>query len=445
MNAAIVRRILIPLHERLIGRQTLRFLSDMEASQWWPREKLLALQREKLRRLLQHAHAKTPFHRDRIDKAGINPDSVSLDDLHRLRLLNKADIAAHLPEMIDASVTGGLHDCTTGGSTGAPLAFKMDRSRQAADQAARARSRRWFGIELGEREAYLWGSPIEQTTGDVIKTVRDRLTNHRLLNAFNMTLQSMASYLTELSRFDPVNLFGYPSSLSRLVRFGVDSGRPVRNSSLRAVFTTGELLAPPDRAILEEHLGVPVADGYGSREGGFIAHQCPQGSYHITMESVIVELVDSEGHRVENGQSGEIVVTHLDAVGMPFIRYRTGDIARRSMGACPCGRGLDTLDLVEGRRTDALRRADGGYAHALSVIYVLRNEPAVAEFKVTQRRTLDLDVDIVPRGPLDAASQFRMAQLLSRQIGGAQVRLHLTESITPDPSGKHRHVVSEAT
>ncbi|HVP13049.1 MAG TPA: hypothetical protein VMV94_17880, partial [Phycisphaerae bacterium] len=222
---------------------------------------------------------------------------------------------------------------------------------------------------------------------------------------------------------------------------------PIRNRSLKAVFVTGELFAPADRAVIEEHAGVPVADGYGSREGGFIAHQCPAGSYHVTMESMIVELIDAGGRPVNEGEAGEIAITHLDALGMPFIRYRTGDVARRSGGGCPCGRGLECLEIIEGRRTDMLRTAGGGFAHALSVIYILRDEPGVREFKIVQRSNLDLDVFVVARRDrdFDASRTGRVVGMLKRQISkDSEVRIHLVDEIESDPSGKHRYVVSEA-
>jgi phenylacetate-CoA ligase len=211
------------------------------------------------------------------------------------------------------------------------------------------------------------------------------------------------------------------------------------------VFVTGEKFSPADRAVIEEHVTVPVADGYGSREGGFVAHQCPAGAYHVTMESLIVELLDANGRAVARGEPGEVTLTHLDAYGMPFIRYRTADIARRSDRPCACGRGLESLEIIEGRRTDMLRRSDGGFAHALSVIYVLRDEPTVREFKIIQRPNLDLEVLIVPRGDLGEAGRRRIAELLRRQIGGAiGVEIALVDEIAPESSGKHRCVVSEA-
>ena len=42
---------------------------------------------------------------------------------------------------------------------------------------------------------------------------------------------------------------------------------------------------------------MPVADCYGSREAGFIAHECPAGNYHITAENVIVEILDGDCRR----------------------------------------------------------------------------------------------------------------------------------------------------
>lgn len=421
------------------------YLRDLEHSQSWPLERLRTLQAQKLSRLLQHARTRCPFYRQRLDDAAIDPSRVDLDALGRIQPLTRQDVATHMPAMIDPQVRGGLHRVTTGGSTGEPLIFCMDRRRQAADQAARARTRRWFGIDIGERELYLWGSPVEHSAQDWVKRVRDRLTNHRLLNAFRMTPRRMSQYLAVIERYDPVHIFGYPSSIARLCRHAGNTRGVIQTPSLRAVFVTGELFLPEDRAVIEETVAVPVADGYGARDAGFIAHQCPAGAYHVTMESVIVELLDTAGGPVPNGQTGEVTITHLDAYGMPFIRYRTGDLARRGQSPCPCGRELETLERIEGRSTDMLRTADGGHAHALAAIYVLREEPAVAQFRVRQRPNLDLDVTIVPRAAYDDDCGARIRRGLRRQIGGdIEVRINSVDEIPPSPSGKHRFVETEA-
>ena len=190
---------------------------------------------------------------------------------------------------------------------------------------------------------------------------------------------------------------------------------------------------------------MPVADGYGSREAGFIAHQCPHGTYHLTSESVITELLDDCGRPVAGDEHGEVTVTHLDAFGMPFVRYRTGDLARWEPRLCPCGRGLAAIRDIQGRKTDMLRTTDGGVAHALSVIYVLREEPAIRQFKVVQQADLGLDVTVIADDRFDQPRRERVRRMLQRRIGrGIDVRLSLVDQIAPDPSGKHRYVVSRA-
>lgn len=444
MAPSLVRRVILPLHERLCGRDTLGYARDLEVTQWWPADRLRELQTHKLRALLTSAARHSSFFRERISKARFDPARATLDDLHRIAPLTKSDIRQNLDCLAWPAVPGGLHRASTGGSTGAPISFYMDRARQAADQAARIRSRRWFGVEPGDRELYLWGSPVELTAQDRAKTFRDRLMNHRLLNAFEMTTERIRDYVEKLSRFNPVHLFGYPSSLSRLVATARASARHPAAPALRAVFVTGEWLDPADRAAIAEWFRVPVANGYGAREAGFIAHECPQSRLHVTDESLIVELIDASGQPVADGEPGEVIVTHLDNLGMPLIRYRTGDIARRDAEPCPCGRQLSALQQVEGRRTDQLLRKDGGHAHALSVIYVLRETPGIREFKVIQRAGLDLDVALVPDREFDRVDQTSLANRIGRQLGGVDVRLRLVDQIAPEKSGKFRYVVSEA-
>jgi phenylacetate-CoA ligase len=199
------------------------------------------------------------------------------------------------------------------------------------------------------------------------------------------------------------------------------------------------------RAMIESYFQVPVANSYGSREGGFLSHQCPQGSMHITSESVIMEIVNAAGQPVPADETGEIVVTHLDNHALPFIRYRTGDIGRLLDRPCACGRGLHLMDVVAGRRTDHLVAADGTVKHALSLIYVLRNMEAVREFQVRQAPDRTVRVSVVPGLTFGGRDRTRIDRSIRRQLGDSvNLDIALVDRIDPAPSGKHRHVISEA-
>lgn len=446
MNASLVKYLFLPLHEHLVGRATFQRLVELERSQWWPLERLRELQVRKLRRLLTHAWQHCPFYRRGLAECGFRPQDVdAVDYVRRLPLLTKQHIREHRRDMRWPNVPGGLQRYNTGGSTGEPLVFEFDLGRQAYDQAARMRTHRWFGADVGDREVYVWGSPVELGRQDRIKAFRDRLTNQLLLSAFEMSTERMDAYLDRIEGYDPVSLFGYPSSLALLCQHTAGRSRQLRLRQLRAVFVTGERLYDHQRMQIEACFGVPVADGYGSREAGFIAHQCPAGSMHVTSENIILEIVDDDGEPVPVGEPGQIVVTHLDTFGLPFIRYCTGDAGRLADGVCACGRGLERMAVVEGRHTDFVVSADGTVRHALALIYVLRDVDAVRQFQIVQSPNLDLDVHVVGDGPLSSRDRDRIEQGLRTQMGpGLEIRIHSVDRIELAASGKYRYVISEA-
>jgi len=446
VNASFVKRILLPLHDWATDRPTLARLAQLERSQWWTIERLRDLQVRKLRRLLTHAWNHCPFYRRQLAECEFHPaDVTDVSYLTRLPLLDKQQIRDHRHELRWVNVPGGLRPYNTGGSTGRPLLFDFDLGRQAYDQAARMRTHRWFGADVGEKEVYLWGSPVEFTRQDRLKNLRDRLTNQLLLSAFNMSASQMDSYLDRIEAYNPRSLFGYPSSISLLCEHALRRGRKPHQPNLRIVFVTGEKLHDHQRQSIERTFHVPVADGYGSREGGFIAHECPAGSMHITSENIILEILGADGAPVPIGQLGEIVITHLDTYGMPFIRYRTGDMGRLSEGTCPCGRGLERMRVVEGRQTDMLIASDDTIMHALSLIYVLRSVESVRQFRIHQRPNRDLIISIVGDSTLSSDVCDGIERDIRKQIGpGIGIEIVLTDSIEPTASGKHRYVVSEA-
>ncbi|MCH7527590.1 MAG: phenylacetate--CoA ligase family protein [Planctomycetes bacterium] len=334
---------------------------------------------------------------------------------------------------------------STGGSTGEPLTIYVDRTREAYDKASRMRTHRWFGVEPGDREVYLWGAPIDNRRQDRLRSVRDVLLNDLLLSAFDLSPKTMREYLRRMEAFDPVCVFGYPSSLVELCRFAIREGMQQNLPALRAVFVTGEVLDGQQRATLSSFFKVPIADGYGGRDFGFCAHQCAKGRMHITSEHLVVEIVDAEGHPVPTGRSGEIVVTNLDNFATPLIRYATGDIGRRLDDLCPCGRGLEVMDVVAGRQTDHLVAADGTLRHALSLIYLMRETEGISRFQIRQHRDRSVAVNIVPAPSFDEAQRERVLRGIRANLGDSiEARLNLVDSLDAQPSGKFRYVVSEA-
>ena len=290
-------------------RPTFSYLERLERSQWLTRAELERLQMERLRMLLQTASRHSPWHAERIQAAGLDitegAGELTLDDLRRLPTMTKRDARANVDRIYWPGVPGGAFRYNTGGSSGEPLVFYYGRQRQASDAAGRIRSRRWWGVDVGDREVYLWGAPVELSKTDRIKTIRDRLLNQLVLNAFEMSAANMDAYLDAVQAFRPKCIYGYASSVALLAARAAERKVRLRLPELRVVCTTGEPLYPHQRTLIEQVFGVPAANEFGSRDIGFTAHETPQRQLLLMSESIILEVLDQEGRPQQPGNSGK--------------------------------------------------------------------------------------------------------------------------------------------
>ncbi len=441
---AWLARSIFRAQEATMRRPTFAMLDELERTQWLSSEKMAEYQTRRLNALLRTALAHSPWHADRLRVAGlaetVRDGAVTLADLPRLPTMNKRDARDNVEQLVWRGAPGGVFKYTTGGSSGEPLIFYFGRARQAADAAGRLRARRWWGVHPGEREVYLWGAPLELNKTDRIKTLRDRLVNQLLLNAFEMSPARMDDYLAAIQAWNPKAVYGYASSLALLAAHAESRGIRPRLPALRVVSTTGEPLFPHQRDLLERMFGVPVSVEYGARDAGLMALQSPDGSLLQMSETHLIEVLDDAGNPVEEG---EAVITSLVSEAQPFIRYRTGDVVRRSGKTDPGGRGLDVLDAVVGRQTDFIVAADGRIMHALAVIYVLRAIPGVGQFKLIQHTFDRMEVQVVPDARWNDGAREAVIKGLRARLGPTlNIDLKLQDAITPEASGKHRYVVS---
>jgi phenylacetate-CoA ligase len=302
----------------------------------------------------------------------------------------------------------------------------------------------WWGVAPGSREVLIWGSPIELNKQDRIKQFRDRTTNERLISSHDIGPASIAVIVERIRRFGPASIFGYPSSIEMLCELANDAGLSLRSIVPKAVFTTAEVLYDHQRQTISKAMGsVPVADNYGSREGGFISHQCPSGNMHIISENVIVEAI-ADGRPVGAGTDGEIVITHLDNLAMPFIRYRTGDIGQLSYETCPCGRGGMLMKVVQGRTNDMLVARDGRMVHGSMITYLMRDTPTVRRYQFIQE-SLDLTrLLLVADGRLPAAREKQICDGVTCRIGApTSVSIEYVDQIPIASSGKFRYILTK--
>lgn len=445
LYTALVANLLFPLQERFKKHTTAAVRRAMDESQWWPAAKLEELRLDRLRRLLVRAGGHVPYFRDCFAGLNFDPAGITtLEDLQRLPFLTKTVIRTE-GERMKSDIAQRLARFNTGGSSGEPLIFFIGTERVSHDVAAKWRATRWWGVDIGDPEIVVWGSPIELGTQDRIRAIRDRLMRTELLPAFEMSEARLDGFIEHIRARRPKMLFGYPSAISLIAGHARKRGIALNGLGVKVVFVTSERLYEHQRVVISEAFGCPVANGYGGRDAGFIAHECPAGGMHITAEDVIVEIIDELGQVQPPGVAGEIVVTHLATSDFPFIRYRTGDIGTLGAEPCPCGRGLPLLKEIQGRSTDFVVAADGTVMHGLALIYILRDQPGVKEFKVVQESTALTRVLLVTESPFNDASAKSIVTGLKRRLGeNVEIDVQLVDRIPAEKSGKFRYIVSHA-
>lgn len=446
MYTSLVANVLFPLQETYKKHNTVQIRKAMEDSQWWSPNKLEVLRVERLRRLLSLAGAHVPYYGELFSQIGFRPEDLStISDLQQLPLLTKSVIRGE-GERMKSQVAQGLARFNTGGSSGEPLIFFIGHERVSHDVAAKWRATRWWNVDIGDRELVVWGSPIELTSQDRIREIRDRLMRTELLPAFEMSEQKLDEFVERIRSRRPRMLFGYPSAITLIATHAKKRGVRLDRLGIKVVFVTSERLYDYQQAAISQTFGCAVANGYGGRDAGFIAHACPEGGMHITAEDIIVEIIDEQGRVQSPGRQGEIVVTHLATPDFPFVRYRTGDIGVLGTKRCSCGRGLPLLEGIQGRSTDFVVAADGTIMHGLSLIYILRDLPSVGSFKIIQESLRLTHVQVVPAAGYDNSVAGRIRNGLQARLGQeVEIRIDVLDAIPAEKSGKHRYVVSHVS
>jgi len=266
----------------------------------------------------------------------------------------------------------------------------------------------------------------------------------QLLSAYEMNEETMSHYLDILEERRPRQIFAYPSAMFVLSRHAQRQRRNLRGIGTKVILVTSEVLYAHQRDLIVETFGCPVANGYGGRDSGFIAHECPRGGMHLMADAVITEILDPEGRPVLPGEPGEIVVTDLYSHEFPFIRYATGDIGVLSTRQCACARPLPLLERLDGRSNDSVVAPDGRVMHGQALISILMEISGIEHFRIRQKDVDCFEVQLVKNSEYRVESEGVIREGWAKRLRAPlRVTFEYLEVIPPERSGKVRHIVSE--
>jgi phenylacetate-CoA ligase len=446
IRSTIHGRLLIPAFEAGIKRRkALGYWAELDRSQWLPAPELEKVQFETLRRLVTHAEATCPYYREAWAEAGLNAaDLRAPEDFLRWPVIDREIINANRMRMRCEIAGQRLIAKATGGSSGVPLRFDLDEGSNDRRTAAWHRGYSWAGAAPGTRQFYLWGVPLGGRSR--IKRIKDRLYNalyHRLVvSSFDLSEERVPEFLGRLNRYRPEVIVAYTNPLDSFARALEE--RELVPYSPRSIVVGAEKLHPFQRERIERVFRAPVFETYGSREFMLIGAECDRHEgLHLTAENLLVEILDEDDRPASPGTEGEVVVTDLYNLGMPFVRYRTGDRAVAGFGACSCGRGLPLLGKVVGRTLDILRTGEGRMIPGEFFPHLFKEFDAIRRFQVVQREPDHIEIRAVLRGDWSEADRARLDREVLAVVGpGVRVEFVQVDDIPLTAAGKLRVVVS---
>jgi phenylacetate-CoA ligase len=440
---SMFRNVLFPAYESgLRRRKTLQYLREYEQSQWLPPEQVAALQWQKLQNLVRHCWEQVPYYRERWQPLGIDApgDIASPADYARLPTLHKPEIRANFEKLIARGQRDALLYKTTGGSTGEPLRFGYTRESYERRISIMWRGYGWSGARLGQRTAYLWGTPVGA------QKRKDRLYhaafNRLMLNAFDMTEQRMSAYVDAIDRYKPETIVAYVSPLVRLAEWMLAHGRRIHRP--HRILGAAESLHGHQRKILEQAFDCPAYNTYGCREFMLIAAECEhRAGLHVNSDHLCVELgLPASGATGEGPR--DVIVTDLHNYGMPLLRYANGDLATHGGGTCNCGRGLPVLASVDGRKLDALLTPDGRYIPGEYIVYAFLGATDIKRYQVVQKQLDRFEILLVRDDGFDGSAIDLVRHELTKLAGESVVLdFQFVDDIPLTPSGKLRVTISE--
>ncbi len=446
--ASAIKHVFYPLWALKNGSPRLRYLDELEKSQYLPMAEILDQQWLLFKKMVGHAYETCPYYRKTFRKADFTPaDLRSRDDIKHIPCITKQEIQEFRAEMISSDFSkANLINDMTGGSTGSPMEFRYSEDRLDSRVAATLRHNRWAGWDMGDRAAILWGAPRDIPGGGSAKSrFRDWVLERRLiLDASALDDRAMAKFAQELVHYQPTVLLAYANTLGLFAQYVKDNR--ITDITPRAVICSAEFLTEENRKLIEDTFRCQVFNRYGCREFAVIASECSVHSgMHINAENLLVETLANGESR--HDVDGEIVITDLRNMAMPMIRYRIGDVGHLVKEACQCGRGLPLMKLTGGRTTDFLLKTDGKKVSGIVVAtYVITNIAGIRQIQFIQNKIGAVTVNLVKGSEWSQNTQDILASRIREYLGtDMQVEVMFRDSIPLEKSGKYRFSVSTLT
>lgn len=416
---------------------------SVKVAQLRANEKLTALEFRKLRldainKILQHAE-RSPYYADVFRRIKFSGPLRSLNQLSEFPTLSKQTLRSEPRSLLTMTPPWRTLVLNSSGTTGTPTdIYYTKKFHQESLAYFQARLRDWAGVSIRDKRA-MFGvrrvCSIDQSRPPFWRHCIAE--NLAYFSIYHLSPQNLPAYISHLKQCRPQIVMGYPSALNIIAQSMIEHGETIQ---AKAAVTTSETVTAKMRENIEQAFGCRLFDQYGAVESTHFVSQCEHGSYHVSPERGIVEILDGD-NPCPPGKVGRVVVTGLENTLQPLLRYEIGDAAYWAEDqTCPCGRQMPILGGIDGRYEDYCETADG--RRFLRFDPVFKGLKSVKEGQVVQEDRNRFTVKIVVTSSFSENEQNQLIANFHRLVGKTEIRIERVDEIPRTKNGKFRAVIN---
>ncbi len=406
-----------------------------------PRERLRDLQIKKFRRIMAWANDHSKFHRQLYKESGVEPGDIkTMEDIARVPKVEKSmmrNIQKKAPYPYGDMLCVPLKDVTefrqTSGTTGQPV-YQPDTWQDwewwaeswayiLYAQGYRSSDRVFIPFGYNIFVAFWAGHYGAEKLGCEVVPGGVLNTEARLLKMQELRTTAMMA--------TPTYVLGMADTAKK--KLGID---PARDLNIKKITCAGEPGASikTTKKRMEDAWGAKVFDHIGATEIGAWSYECQEqpGGLHVNEGLFLVEIEDRKTGKIieEPGKPGKMVITALDRIAQPCIRFDSKDIIMWHEDQCPCGR---TFRMIKGGvlgRADDITKVKGVLLAPTTIEEVVRGIPELGdEYEVTVEKKGDID-DISLKVELQPGTEGRKGDVLATLIDQLRIKTNLRYDIS---------------
>lgn len=309
-------------------------------------------QQRQVAQILNYAKQHCIYYRDLMRGKEIHRNNAIVR-LKELPMLDKSIIRSEGGKIYSSEVDVDTTSwANTGGSTGNPLFFPIRRSKIPFEEVHQYILYKYMGWKTSDIIVAIDGSRVAESdvTNDIywVEANNNFPYGKYALSTLYMNENTMCFYVDFLNKIKPAVLRAYPSGALMLGKYLRKKGL-VLSFHLKGIYLTSEGFSKDEQEFISSVFSCPVYGQYGHTEASVFGMTQANGQeYYCSPFYGYVEVLNDKGEHVNKGEIGEIVVTGFSHLGLPFIRYKTGDLAMFGGKY----KGWTVLNTIYGRTVD---------------------------------------------------------------------------------------------